>query len=109
MDTPLAGALAFEVFEEAALPFTRAGFGGPKVVCAALELQNFFGGRKLVSGDVRFLPYFVRFTSSFGHRLEVALTVTFDPKRTLRRQWNIRNVSSTRTTRCGPREGSLLL
>ena len=64
------------------LVVTRAGFGGPKVVCAALELQSFFGGRKLVSGDVRFLPYFVRFTPSFGHRLEVALTVTFDPKQT---------------------------
>ncbi len=40
-------------------------------------------GRPGLAHDVRFDLIFVCYTSSFGHRSEVALTVTFDPTRTL--------------------------
>ncbi len=48
-----------------------------------------------MSADVRFRPDYVRFSPSFGHRSEVALTGSFDPKPTLALPQNVEHWSLT--------------
>ena len=66
-------------------------FGG----AACLRLRILW--RREERADVGFRVDLVRFTPSFGHRSEVALTVTFDPTRTFASELGMTAIRPLRT------------